>query len=159
MGHRAAISVAPHSAPHLAPHSALRDRGAKPESRPVSADLKVFWVAGRVADWVTDEGGATPRFALAPDPTPEGAGLRAMVAGSGGINSMSIGLTIRESVVSYDEDGLPIHDVSRAEIDHVSIVEAGAFSGAVWAQNSANIGVDPALVHVSRDAMGLGELP
>jgi hypothetical protein len=73
-GHRAATSVATHSAPHLAPHSALRDRGARPESQLASADLKVFWVAGRVADWVTDEGGATPRFALAPDPAPDGAG-------------------------------------------------------------------------------------
>jgi hypothetical protein len=77
----------------------------------------------------TDSHGVAVEFDV--PATPEGAGLRAMVAGSGGINSMSIGLTIRESVVSYDEDGLPIHDVSRAEIDHVSIVEAGAFEGAV----------------------------
>jgi phage head maturation protease len=76
----------------------------------------------------TDSHGVAVEFDV--PATPEGAGLRAMVAGSGGINSMSIGLTIRESVVSYDEDGLPIHDVSRAEIDHVSIVEAGAFEGA-----------------------------
>ena len=58
------------SVPHLAPHSALRDRGARPESRAVSADLKVFWVASWVADWVASKGGATPGFALAPDPAP-----------------------------------------------------------------------------------------
>jgi phage head maturation protease len=65
--------------------------------------------------------------------TSDGVALRNMVAsanGGGGINSMSIGFNIRDSVVSYAEDGLPIHDVSRAEIGHISIVAAGAFPGA-----------------------------
>jgi hypothetical protein len=53
-----------------------------------------------------------------------------MVARVGGIHSMSIGLHILESVIFTDETGQRCHDVGRASIDHVSIVDDGAFPGA-----------------------------
>ena len=46
------------------------------------------WVATCVAQWVASEGGATPRFALAPDPAPIGAGPRP------GVAPPSLGVTI-----------------------------------------------------------------
>lgn len=59
----------------------------------------------------------------------EGRAVRDMVASD--FCAMSIGFTIKESAIFYDEDGLPCHDVSRASIDHVSICDFGAFAGAV----------------------------
>jgi phage head maturation protease len=60
--------------------------------------------------------------------TPDGRGTLAMVAS--GFCAMSIGLTIKKSTIFHDETGQPCHDVSRAEIDHISVVEAAAFPGA-----------------------------
>jgi HK97 family phage prohead protease len=62
--------------------------------------------------------------------TPDGAGLRNMVAGAGGVNAMSIGLEILKSAIFHDEAGQPCHDISRVEIDHVTICDAGAFEDA-----------------------------
>jgi phage head maturation protease len=60
--------------------------------------------------------------------TPDGAGLRNMV--EKGIHSMSIGLLIKASTAFRDGDGVPCDDVSRADIDHISVVDTGAFPGA-----------------------------
>jgi hypothetical protein len=40
---------------------------------------------------------------------------------------MSIGFDILKSTITYDEDGLPVHDISAARLDHISIVDSGAF--------------------------------
>jgi Caudovirus prohead serine protease len=58
--------------------------------------------------------------------TPSGAGLLSTVAA---INNMSIGLIIKKSTIFFDDDGQECHDVSVAEIDHVTICDSGAFAG------------------------------
>jgi phage head maturation protease len=58
--------------------------------------------------------------------TPDGVGLRNMVAG--GFSSMSFGLTDAEANYSRDENGTLCREVVRCDADHISVVERGAYS-------------------------------
>jgi phage head maturation protease len=80
--------------------------------------------------------------------TPNGAGLFSTVAA---INSTSIGLTVLKSAIGYDGDGVPIHDVTRAEIDHVTICDCGAFAGACcWVSGTPVDRMHPDIAAASR---------
>jgi HK97 family phage prohead protease len=67
-------------------------------------------------------------FELDVEATPVGAGLRDLVAR--GMNAMSFGLINLRSNYFRDEDGVLCREITRCDLDHVSVVHAGAFPSA-----------------------------
>jgi hypothetical protein len=53
-----------------------------------------------------------------------------MVASPSGISSMSIGLVDVEAVYSRDEEGTLRRLVTRADVDHITICDVGAYASA-----------------------------
>lgn len=81
--------------------------------------------------------------------SPAGIGAISMV--SGGLNAMSIGLIIKAATAFYDEAGALCYDVTRADVDHVTICERGAFPGAVcWVASTPADRMSPAIAAASR---------
>jgi uncharacterized protein len=78
-----------------------------------------------------------------------GCGMRDMVAT--GINAMSIGLDIKSSTDFYDEDGVLCREVTRADIDHVTICDCGAFASACcWVAGTPAAHMSPEIAAASR---------
>jgi HK97 family phage prohead protease len=80
--------------------------------------------------------------------TPAGVGLLNMV--SNGINAMSFGLINLQSHYFRDEDGL-CREVTRCDLDHVSIVEGGAYKSACcWFSGTPADRMTPEVAAASR---------
>jgi HK97 family phage prohead protease len=81
--------------------------------------------------------------------TPDGVGMRDMVAS--GFCAMSFGLTDVEAEYSRDETGCLCRSVVRCDLDHVSIVEAGAYpSACCWVAGTPADRMSPKIAAASR---------
>lgn len=87
-------------------------------------------------------------FEAAIPETPLGSGLMSMVAS--GACGMSIGLEIKDSA-RVSGDDMPLHIVSRAEIDHITVCDIGAFKSArCWLNSMPVEQMQPDLAAVAR---------
>jgi HK97 family phage prohead protease len=89
-------------------------------------------------------------FELDVPTTPLGLGLRAMI--TSGADGCSVGYSILASTTTTEHlDGFPRHVVSHAEIDHLTIIDAGAWAGArCWLASAPPEGMTPDIAAAAR---------
>jgi len=96
--------------------------------------------------WQDDYGLATEMDVPA---TLAGTGLRDLVAR--GMNAMSFGLINLRSLYFRDEEGVLCRDISRCDLEHVSIVDRGAFpSACCWLSETPTDFMSPKIAAASR---------
>ena len=83
--------------------------------------------------------------------TMDGLALRNMIAGPVGISAMSFGLIPLQVNYLRNEDGCRCREVTRCDVDHISIVECGAYSSSCcWLSDMPADRMSPKIAAASR---------